>query len=208
MVVGAGEPVADVQTRLASEGQMLAVDAPGGGTIGGLVATADSGPLRHRYGAVRDLVIGVQMALADGTMARGGGRVIKNVAGYDLPKLATGSFGTLGVITEVAFRCHPLPSTWATARLGPFDAETLQRRAIEVARLPLEAEAFDLAWDGEEGWLLVRFAGSAAADRAAELAGEVIEDDSELWERQRARQRGDFVVRVHALPTEIARSCV
>ena len=81
------------QSAFAEAGQALMLDPPGDGTIGGAIATGDSGPLRHRYGAPRDLVIGVAMALADGTVARGGGRVIKNVAGYDLPKLAAGSFG-------------------------------------------------------------------------------------------------------------------
>lgn len=203
-VIGAGELLEDVQSRLAAHDQMLAVDPSPGGTVGGLVATADSGPLRHRYGAVRDLVIGVQMALADGTLARGGGRVIKNVAGYDLPKLAAGSFGTLGVITEVAVRCHPRPSAWATAVVPCPDADFLQRRAIELARRPLEAEALDLRWDGSAGSLLVRFAGPASRERAAEIGGEVIEEDESVWAEQRSRQRGDFVVRVHALPTEIA----
>src|SRR5437899_4485328 len=78
-------------------------------TVGGVVATGDSGPLRHRYGAPRDLVLGVTVALSDGSLARAGGKVIKNVAGYDLAKLLAGSFGTLGVIVEVAVRLHPLP---------------------------------------------------------------------------------------------------
>lgn len=203
-VLGAGLRVSDVQSRLGEFAQMLAVDAPGDGTVGGLVATADSGPLRHRYGAVRDLIIGVQMALADGTLARGGGRVIKNVAGYDLPKLATGSFGTLGVITEVAVRCHPRPSAWATAVVPCSDAESLQRRAIELARQPLEAEALDLRWNGASGSVLVRFAGPAARERAGRVSDEVIEEDEPVWAQQRSRQRGDLVVCVHALPTEIA----
>ena len=144
------------------------------------------------------------MALSDGTLARGGGRVIKNVAGYDLPKLAAGSFGTLGVITEVSVRLHPRPEAWATAVLGGLDADALQARAIELLRRPLEADALDLRWDGTDGAILVRFSGSAAADRAARLGGDVIEDDEALWAQQRERQRGELVVRVHALPTEIA----
>lgn len=203
-VAGAGMSISELQARVAEYGQMLAVDAPGDGTVGGLVATADSGPLRHRYGAIRDLVIGVELALADGTVARGGGRVIKNVAGYDLPKLAAGSFGTLGVITEVALRLHPRPQRWATAVLRFPSPEALQAAALRLSRQPLEADALDLAWAGEGGELLVRFSGLAAAERAESLGGEVIEEDETLWAAQRARQRGDFVVRVHALPTEIA----
>jgi glycolate oxidase FAD binding subunit len=203
-VIGAGTPLSVAQERLAEHGQMLAVDPPGDGTIGGLFATADSGPLRHRYGAPRDLIIGVELALSDGTVANGGGRVIKNVAGYDLPKLATGSFGTLGVITEVCVRLHPLPSAHATAVIRHDAPDALQADVLSLGRRPLEAEALDVRWDGTEGAILVRFAGSAAADRAAAVSDEVVEDDSGIWEEQRARQRGDFVVRVHHLPTQLA----
>ena len=89
---------------------MLALDPPdGGATVGGVVASGDSGPLRARYGGVRDLVVGMRVALSDGTLAKSGGKVIKNVAGYDLAKLFAGSFGTLGAIVEVSVRLHPLP---------------------------------------------------------------------------------------------------
>jgi glycolate oxidase FAD binding subunit len=204
-VVEAGVPLADAQAAFAEAGQMLALDPPGGGTVGGLVATADSGPLRHRYGAPRDLVIGVALALPDGTVARGGGRVIKNVAGYDTPKLAAGSFGTLGIITEVSLRLHPRPEAYATAVIRGGSAEALQATAIDLARRPLEAEALDVRWDGSGGMVLARFAGSAATDRAARVADEIVEDDEGLWAEQRARQRGDLVVRVHHLPTDLAR---
>ncbi|MDP8967851.1 MAG: FAD-binding oxidoreductase, partial [Actinomycetota bacterium] len=95
----------------AAAGQMLALDPPLGegdaATVGGIVATADAGPLRHRYGAPRDLVLGMTVALADGTVATSGGKVIKNVAGYDLGKLFAGSFGTLGLVAQVVVRLHP-----------------------------------------------------------------------------------------------------
>src|SRR5918999_3250572 len=101
---------------LAEAGQMLALHAPdGGATIGGVVATGVSGALRARYGGVRDLLVGMRMALADGAVAKSGGKVIKNVAGYDLAKLFVGSFGTLGAILEVSVRLHPIPPTTATA---------------------------------------------------------------------------------------------
>ena len=90
---------------------------PGGATIGGIVATADSGPLRHRYGGVRDLVVGITIVLSDGTVAKAGGKVIKNVAGYDLAKLFAGSMGTLGLIASVSVRLHPLPDTTATVQV-------------------------------------------------------------------------------------------
>jgi glycolate dehydrogenase FAD-binding subunit len=204
-VLEAGVALADAQAAFAEAGQMLALDPPRGGTIGGLVATADSGPLRHRYGAPRDLVIGVALALSDGTVARGGGRVIKNVAGYDLPKLAAGSYGTLGVITEVAVRLHPRPGATATAVLTDDDPGRLQQQVLDLARKPLEAEALDVRWADGEGAILVRFGGAAATDRARRVGGETVEDDDELWEAQRSGQRGELVVRVHHLPTDLAR---
>lgn len=110
--VQAGCTVADVQRALAAHGQRLALDPlwPEQATIGGVLATNDSGALRLRFGALRDLVLGVTVALPDGTLARSGGKVVKNVAGYDLPKLMTGALGTLGVITEATFRLYPLPA--------------------------------------------------------------------------------------------------
>ena len=111
-----GRRLDDLQARLASAGQWLAVDPPRRGTVGGLVATAATGPTRLLHGPVRDLVIGTTMVRADGVVAKSGGKVVKNVAGYDLGKLLTGSYGTLGVVTQVAFRLHPLPeaSRWVT----------------------------------------------------------------------------------------------
>jgi glycolate oxidase FAD binding subunit len=196
-VVGAGVGFHEAQERFAAEGQMLAIDPPGkNATMGGVIATADSGPLRHRYGAPRDLVIGMTLALPDGTLARSGGRVIKNVAGYDIPKLATGAYGTLGVVTEVCVRLHPKPTKTATAVLRSEDPKTLQDKAIELTGRPLEAEALDV----NDNAVLVRFAGSRATERAAAVGDEVIEDDDELWATQRARQRGDLVLKVSALP--------
>ena len=118
VTVQAGLRMVDLQDVLAVHRQRLALDGADtlGGTIGGSIATATAGPLRYRYGAVRDLLIGITVVLADGTVARAGGTVVKNVAGYDLGKLYTGSLGTLGVITEAVFRLHPLPETrrWIT----------------------------------------------------------------------------------------------
>ena len=109
-ILQAGVPLAVAQRTFAAAGQMLALDPPldPAPTIGGVIATGDSGPLRHRYGAPRDLVIGATVALSDGTIASSGGKVIKNVAGYDLAKLFSGSFGTLGLILSISVRLHPL----------------------------------------------------------------------------------------------------
>src|SRR5947209_13020278 len=118
-VLQAGVPLARAQEVFAAEGQMLALDPWLGtereATVGGVLATADSGPLAHRYGAARDLVLGMTVVLADGTVARSGGQVIKNVAGYDVAKLFCGSYGTLGLIASVNVRLHPRPEAMATA---------------------------------------------------------------------------------------------
>jgi len=109
--VEAGCTLQQFQQTLAEHGQRLALDPlwPHQSTIGGILATNDSGPLRVRFGSLRDLIIGITLALPDGTLAKSGGKVVKNVAGYDLPKLATGSLGTLGIITQAIFRLHPIP---------------------------------------------------------------------------------------------------
>ncbi|WP_326828587.1 FAD-binding oxidoreductase [Streptosporangium sp. NBC_01810] len=107
--VGAGLPLDVLNSTLSRFGQELALDGtPRAGTVGGTLATAIAGPRRFRYGTARDLLIGVTVVLADGTIASSGGKVVKNVAGYDLGKLFTGSYGTLGVITEATFRLHPI----------------------------------------------------------------------------------------------------
>ncbi|MGH4021524.1 MAG: FAD-binding oxidoreductase [Pseudonocardiaceae bacterium] len=117
VTVQAGMGLAELQAALAGHSQRLALDeCVPGGTIGGTIATATSGPLRYRFGSVRDLVIGITVVRADGAVTKSGGTVVKNVAGYDLGKIYTGSLGTLGVITEAVFRLHPLPETarWIT----------------------------------------------------------------------------------------------
>ena len=128
-VLQAGVPLAEAQAAFAEEGQMLALDPPLGAgdaaTVGGMVATGDSGPLRHRYGGVRDLIVGISLALSDGTLAKAGSKVIKNVAGYDLAKLFTGSHGTLGLIVTVTVRLHPKPVGNATAVGASDDPDVL-----------------------------------------------------------------------------------
>src|SRR5581483_8682706 len=117
--VEAGITLADLQARLAAKGQRLALDPPNAqqATIGGLLASNASGPKRLRYGAARDLVIGLRVVQANGEIASSGGRVVKNVAGYDLNKLYIGSLGTLGIIVEANFKLHPLPAAERTLLL-------------------------------------------------------------------------------------------
>jgi glycolate oxidase FAD binding subunit len=213
-VLQAGVPLAKAQETFAQAGQMLALDPPdlGGATIGGVVAAGDSGPLRHRYGVARDLVLGVTVALPDGTVARAGGKVIKNVAGYDLAKLFAGSFGTLGAIVELAVRLHPIRPTASAGGRGD-DPERIARAAHALAHSRLEAQALDIAWRDGQGGVLVRFAGAEAEPQAeaarralaeAGLEATVIHDDAAAWEAQRAVQRGALVVRVSALQTQMA----
>jgi glycolate dehydrogenase FAD-binding subunit len=216
-VLEAGVPLAAAQAAFAEEGQMLALDPPDdGATIGGVVATADSGPLRGRYGGVRDLVVGIRVALSDGSLAKSGGKVIKNVAGYDLSKLFAGSLGTLGAIVEVSVRLHPLSPASATALGHSADPDELGGALVALSRAPLEHSGFDVRWSGGHGALLVRFAGATPgpqaqlAERLLDEAGletEIAENDETLWaeqrERQRAKKPGGAVVRVSALPTRL-----
>lgn len=115
----AGMRLADLQAILSQKGQFLAIDPTydDQATLGGIVATADAGTLRQRYGGVRDMLIGVTFVRADGKIAKAGGRVVKNVAGYDLMKLLTGSWGTLGVLSQLTFRVYPLPEASGTVVL-------------------------------------------------------------------------------------------
>src|SRR6266481_1894675 len=137
--VEAGCTVGKLQETLVKHGQRLALDAlwPERATVGGVLSTNDSGALRLRFGALRDLVIGATLALPDGTLASSGGKVVKNVAGYDLPKLVTGAFGTLGVITRAVFRLHPLPRNVRSFSIGTKEAEEAQRliHAIQNSKL-------------------------------------------------------------------------
>ncbi|MBV9389483.1 MAG: FAD-binding oxidoreductase [Chroococcidiopsidaceae cyanobacterium CP_BM_ER_R8_30] len=138
VTVEAGTKFAALQDTLAQERQFLALDptAPESATLGGIVATSDTGSWRQRYGGVRDQLLGISFVRADGKIAKAGGRVVKNVAGYDLMKLLTGSYGTLGVITQVTFRVYPLPETSATVVLtGTKEAITQATTTLRTSAL-------------------------------------------------------------------------
>jgi glycolate dehydrogenase FAD-binding subunit len=217
-VIESGVPLAAAQEIFAAAGQMVAMDPPLGraeaATVGGVVATADSGPLRHRYGGPRDLLLGMTVALSDGTVAKSGGKVIKNVAGYDLAKLFTGSFGTLGVILQVAVRLHPLPPRRVSAVGFGDEPEAFQRAAIALARSPLELESLDIEWPDWGGKVIARCAGATPEPRAGEavrimsqagLRAEVETEDEYLWDGDNNRTDEATVVRVSALPSELSR---
>jgi glycolate oxidase FAD binding subunit len=138
-----------LQQTLAQHGQFVALDPlwPDRATVGGILATNDSGALRHRYGSLRDLVIGITLVLADGTIARSGGKVVKIVAGYDLCKLVTGSFGTLAVITEATFRLHPLPQHPQTFTISAPQAAQLAPLMASIRASHLLTQALQLRGD-------------------------------------------------------------
>ncbi|HWC41545.1 MAG TPA: FAD-binding oxidoreductase [Actinomycetota bacterium] len=177
----AGVRLADLQAALAPAGQQLALDPPEPrATLGGVVAANASGPRRLRYGTVRDLLIGITVVLADGTVARAGGKVVKNVAGYDLAKLFCGSLGTLGMVAEVIFRLHPAPAAASVVTLGVEGPGQAGQAVLALQRSTLEPSAVELTVD-EWGWpgrLTVVFEGiqpgvEAQAAAAAELLGRV-----------------------------------
>src|SRR5437762_3238580 len=144
--VEAGATLRDVNRTLAQHGQWLPLDPPhaGDATIGGILATNDSGPLRHRYGTPRDLVIGVQLATTDGVLAKAGGQVVKNVAGYDLSKLVAGSFGSLAAIVSATFKLAPLAAASKTLVIEASDFDRLGRIVAAVTASPLEPLAFEV----------------------------------------------------------------
>ena len=167
-VVRAGTPMSELQDELA--GQQLALDAPlPGATVGGTVAANTSGPRRMLYGTARDLLIGMTVVRADGKVAHAGGKVVKNVAGYDLGKLFTGSYGTLGLITECAFRLHPVPAASAVVRKR-FADPAQAVAAVLAAQVVPSALEIDAPPGGDvEVAVLVEGSAAGVLDRAATL---------------------------------------
>jgi glycolate oxidase FAD binding subunit len=181
-VAGAGMPYDRFQRQVAGSGQMLAIDSPWpAATLGGIVATNFTGPRRHRYGTVRDSLIGITVVLPDGTVARAGGKVVKNVAGYDLGKLFTGSFGTLGVIVETIVRLHALPAERRVVSLALKNTETMGEALQAILGSALAPVAIDLVWKEGEGEFLVVFEGFGPAVRdGVERAAALLEPIGEL----------------------------
>ena len=204
--VEAGIRLSALNERLAAHGQMLALDPPGDPTVGGCLAGDLSGPRRHRYGTARDLVLGVTVVLADGTIASSGGKVVKNVAGYDLGKLFCGSRGTLGLIARVSLRLHPRPDVTRTLVAPVESPEDAQHRWQALHRSTLVPSALDVHWPGR---LAVLFEGGERAVAAQlEAAGGLVggeEDGADVWAEAAERQaaaRG----RVRFAPGELDRA--
>ena len=204
VTVEAGCTIAELQRTLAQHGQRLAVDPlwPEKATVGGVLSTNDTGVLRLRYGGLRDLIIGVTLALADGTLAKSGGKVVKNVAGYDLSKLVTGAFGTLGVITGATFRLHPLPKHTHTVTAAVPDLGAMQQllnkildaqlvpAAVQV-RVGAGAPQIDVLFEGTEEGIY------AQVDRLREMTP-FTENDAEVFHRL------DAGAKISVLPARIA----
>ena len=167
----------DLQTELTEHGQRLSLDPPGDPTLGECLLDDLSGPLRHRFGTMRDLVIGVTVTLPDGTRASSGGKVVKNVAGYDLGKLFCGSRGRLGSVERVALRLHPLPAARCTVVVAAGAWQTLHHSGLTPSAVDIVDER-----------MMVLFEGAAAAvdAQAAAIGG----DDADPWSEVRALQAG------------------
>jgi glycolate oxidase FAD binding subunit len=184
--VEAGVRLSTLQNALGEHGQRLSLDPPGDPTIGALLAENVSGPLRHRFGAPRDLVLGVTLVLADGTIANAGGKVVKNVAGYDLARLVCGSRGTLALIARASFRLHPLAKAAQTLAVETDDAAAVVAAILESQ---LQPSALDIL---HPGGVLALFEGSPRAVTAqiATAQGLVggVEVELAVWERSRRRQ--------------------
>jgi len=218
----AGLELQDLQESLAESDQMLGIDPPEeGATIGGIVAANSSGPRRLRYGTVRDLIIGIKVVLADGTVAKAGGKVVKNVAGYDLSKLFTGSLGTLGVIAEANFRLHPIRETARTVFLEVDDYKKIPDVAQELTHSSFSQfvlDALEMRWEGDRGVIAALFEGiepavetqSSAATEVLRSHGETSvlgeEDGEEFWEHfaRRPWDAGDVALKIGAPPSDLA----
>jgi len=152
----AGVRLEDLQEQVSASDQMLALDPPeSGATLGGIIAANSSGPRRYKYGTVRDLIIGITVVLHDGTVAKAGSKVVKNVAGYDLSKLFTGSLGTLGIIATANFRLHPLPKASRTVAVEVESPQQAQEATQSIVHSQVEATAIELHYAEDEKLLTV-----------------------------------------------------
>jgi glycolate oxidase FAD binding subunit len=216
--VEAGCTWSTMQSFLARHGQFVALDPlwPEQATIGGVAATNDSGSLRLKYGSLRDLIIGMTVVLADGTIARSGGKVVKNVAGYDLHKLMTGAFGTLGIITEITFRLHSIPRHVQSFTISSLEVESLGKLLMRLLDSPLSTQSLQLRSTSNGFNLDVRLAtlpevihdqASSLATLAQSVHLSTSDGDPNVWiARQKLFDRTEsFVVKATMLASDIPR---
>jgi glycolate oxidase FAD binding subunit len=223
VTVEAGIRLGVLQALLREKGQMLALDPPWAdrATVGGVVATNAFGPRRTRYGSVRDLIIGVTLIRADGIRARGGGKVVKNVAGFDIPKLMVGSLGSLGLIGTVTFRLHPLPESSSTVVFLRGTPPAFGQVVAAMRKAQLEPAAVAALWSEGGVDLGCRFEGFEAGvrtqrDHLAALARQLnlpveVRDGSAadgFWSRQASVREAPatFRAKLATLPTELPRT--
>jgi glycolate oxidase FAD binding subunit len=215
-IVEAGCTWAAMQSGLAQHGQFVAVDPlwPDKATVGGIVATNDSGALRQRYGGLRDLIIGMTIVLADGTIAHTGGKVVKNVAGYDLHKLMIGAFGTLGVVTSVNFRLHSIPRSVQSFTVSAKSAEPVGRVMLAMLHAQLSTVAIQLRGGADGFDLDIQLASlpEVLETQAGALGGlsqgeglDLRAGTDELWNARQRQLTADVVCKGTMLPSEIAR---
>ena len=213
----AGTPLRDIEKALAGGGQMLAFEPPHFGpdaTLGGCIASGFSGPRRAAMGSARDFVLGVRIVNGVGEDLRFGGQVMKNVAGYDLSRLLTGSFGTLGLITEVSVKVLPLPQEERTLRFALDEAAAIESMNRWAAK-PLSLSATCHV----DGALYLRLSGAAPAVAASQkkLGGDVVEDGAEFWQSIREQTHTlfggspalwRFSIKSTAAPLELGRQMI
>ena len=222
ITVEAGLTLAALQQRLGEHGQYLSIDPPPDDsvTIGGLLATARPGAWRGHVPAARDLILGITVAQADGQLARSGGRVVKNVSGYDLHRMHTGALGAFGVIVEASFKLAPLPAAVSTVMLRCDGLEVAERLAFELWDRSLPTRALTVLSAAAASTLALtatphvalELAGVAAAvERATEIAGglgERVEAGDDFWPRLRALSARDGVVLRLTVPASALRAAI
>ncbi|MEX1184363.1 MAG: FAD-binding protein [Gemmatimonadota bacterium] len=213
----AGTPLREIAALLAAHHQYMPFDPPfgeEGATLAGTVAAGMNGPGRLRYGGLRDFVIGVRFVDGTGTLVGGGGKVVKNAAGFDLPKLMVGSMGRLGVITELSFKVFPAPHAWRTLRVACAGLGEAAALIARLGRIPMELEALELEPDGA---MVIRVSGDeAAVDAHAQRVGaatgrpfDVVagEEEAAHWSDARAFAwvgAGHWLVKIPVTPARIA----
>jgi glycolate oxidase FAD binding subunit len=224
--VQVGVTAGTLAARLAAHRQILPLDPPGwsGRTLGGIAATAASGPLRPRYGTMRDLLLGARFVQADGVVTWGGARVVKSVTGYDVPKLLVGSLGTLAVLGELTVRLHPLPEAEATclvpvgslelaqelvagildSPLQPNRLELLDGAALAASRLPAAAAGVVVSFGSVAS--AVRAQQAVIGERAARLGARLETMGPTFWRTydRMLAEAGPTVLRVMTLPARMA----
>jgi len=217
----AGTPVAEVEQILADNGQYLPFDpvlVAAGATLGGTVAAGLSGPGRYRYGGVRDFLLGVQFADGEGCLVRAGGRVVKNAAGFDLPKFMVGSLGSYGALIELAFKVFPHPESYATLLAHYPSLAAGLAALIRLTRQPVEIYALELEPVDGGAELIVRVGGAEASlvrhiERTQQiLGGEAAtvmrrEEEIQFWRSAREFHwlpPGDSLVKVPLTPRRVS----